>query len=509
MKPRMWAGGPSKWGQWVIGTSIVGMLAMFGSVAKADVHVGVNVGVGGGGRGTQVDAAFTILNRGPVHEAYAEPVVFDPSPGVIVPIQPPELLNEAPPQMAPTGADVAWIPGYWAWDDERSNYIWISGVWRNITPGQQFVPGYWRQVPGGSQWVPGFWQSASVRQVQYLPPPPQSIEVAPTVIPGPNQIWVPGVWLWKGTGYVWRPGYWIMAQENWVWVPDHYTWTPAGYVFVAGYWDYALPRRGVLLAPVLVPQQVIAMRAVIVQPRIAYTPTVAINVNVFVGQLFSRPSQGHYYFGDYFDKKYFTGGIYPAYSFHESKYGYDPVFANYLIRQQGSRADVISRLREDYHYRRDNPAARPPRLYLDLRQLEGRRDVNPRLANWTNMAQSLDRFAQQTNQPMKFQSLPKDRMDSFRQTVDKTRQFQTQRSQLEAQQASPSRGGAISSPSSPSISRNPAGPTTVNPPRQEVRPEVRPGPTTPSTPARPGTPSTPSTSVKPGPTTPAKPATPV
>ena len=53
------------------------------------------------------------------------------------------------PPRSPQGADVEWIPGYWAWDDERNDYLWISGIWRDIPPGRQWVPGYWSQVDGG------------------------------------------------------------------------------------------------------------------------------------------------------------------------------------------------------------------------------------------------------------------------------------------------------------------------------------------------------------------------
>src|SRR3954464_7569699 len=64
-------------------------------------------------------AGVEVLTRGPVHEAFAETVTFDPQPGVIVPKMPPAPIEELPPQQRPAGANVAWISGYWAWDDER------------------------------------------------------------------------------------------------------------------------------------------------------------------------------------------------------------------------------------------------------------------------------------------------------------------------------------------------------------------------------------------------------
>src|SRR5581483_1636341 len=93
-----------------------------------------------------------VLTRGPVHEAFAEPVVFDPQPRPIVPKAPPPPIDELPPDQKPEGDQVQWIPGYWSWDDERDDFIWISGLWRLPPPGRQWVPGYWNQVEGGYQW---------------------------------------------------------------------------------------------------------------------------------------------------------------------------------------------------------------------------------------------------------------------------------------------------------------------------------------------------------------------
>ena len=84
-----------------------------------------------------------VLTRGPVHEAFAETVTFDPQPGVVAARAPPEAIEELPPEQRPEGANVAWIPGYWGWDDERADFLWVSGIWRALPPGRQWVPGYW------------------------------------------------------------------------------------------------------------------------------------------------------------------------------------------------------------------------------------------------------------------------------------------------------------------------------------------------------------------------------
>ena len=71
------------------------------------------------------------LTRGPVHEAFASPTVADPKPGLTVPKAPPADIKEQPPEFQPEGVNVQWFPGYWAWDEDRDDFIWISGAWRD------------------------------------------------------------------------------------------------------------------------------------------------------------------------------------------------------------------------------------------------------------------------------------------------------------------------------------------------------------------------------------------
>src|SRR6476660_1603298 len=95
-----------------------------------------------------------VLTRGPVHEAFAETITFNPQPGMEAPKTPPAAIEEVPPQQRPEGRNVSWIPGYWGWDDERNDFLWISGIYRNAPPKQTWVSGYWSQVAGGYQWTP-------------------------------------------------------------------------------------------------------------------------------------------------------------------------------------------------------------------------------------------------------------------------------------------------------------------------------------------------------------------
>jgi hypothetical protein len=101
-----------------------------------------------------------VLTRGPVHEAFAETVSLNPQPGPVVPKAAPEAIEELPPDQKPEGDNVAWIPGYWSWDEERRDFLWVSGIWRVLPPGRQWVPSYWRDARGGQQWVGGYWADA-------------------------------------------------------------------------------------------------------------------------------------------------------------------------------------------------------------------------------------------------------------------------------------------------------------------------------------------------------------
>src|SRR5262245_38977465 len=281
-----------------------------------------------------------VLARGPVHEAYAS--TFEtPSATPIVPQDPPELIEELPPDEKPAGDNVQWMPGYWHWDEERSDFIWISGFWRAPPPHRAWVPGSWRQAQGGWQWVAGFWQDTTPVQqaeavtqpeIEYLPTPPASIEAGPA-IPAPSEthIYVPGCWLWRGH-YVWRPGFWIAHRPGWIWCPAHYRWTPVGYVYVGGYWDYTLAARGVLYAPVYFD------RRVVVRPAFVYTPTYVVSEPCMVGALFVRRGWGCYYFGDYFEARYVNTGYVawcaPAIGVTVvvgRGYHYDPLWSHYSV----------------------------------------------------------------------------------------------------------------------------------------------------------------------------------
>ena len=118
---------------------------------------------------------------GLVHEAYASPTVFAAQAGAPVPKEPPQAIEELPPEQKPEGDNVQWINGYFAYDDQKGDFYWVSGIWRIPPDGYRWVPGYWSQVEGGYVRISGFWAPATSEEINYLPPPPQSLEAGPNV----------------------------------------------------------------------------------------------------------------------------------------------------------------------------------------------------------------------------------------------------------------------------------------------------------------------------------------
>ncbi len=229
------------------------------------------------------DEGIEVLARGPVHEAYAEPISQAARATPLVAKQPPALLDEVPADQKPEG-DVQWIPGYWAWDDDRNDFLWVSGFWRLPPPGRDWIPGRWAGVDGGWQWVPGLWAESDQQELVYYPPPPDQVDAGPSVpAPTTTSVFVPGNWIYRETRYAWRPGFWCDYRPGWVWIPAHYVWTPAGYLFVEGYWDYPLRERGLLFAPVSIDFGLAS------RPHWSYRPRYVVNDDCLLTALFVNP----------------------------------------------------------------------------------------------------------------------------------------------------------------------------------------------------------------------------
>lgn len=312
------------------------------------------------------------LTRGPLHEAFAQPIAMGDEDQLVIAQRPPNPIEEIPPEEKPEGDSVVWIAGYWQWDNELSDFIWVSGCWRAVPPGTAWVPGYWRQTNQGFEWVAGFWKNADTRRIVYQAPPPETLERGPTThAPGDDWIWVPGCWVWQSSffwqpgRYAWRPGFWLTARPDWVWVSAHYVYTPQGCVFVEGYWDYSLERRGTVFLPVhCLPEARLRVGFV-------FSPYLVFEVGFLTQNLFCSQERHHYYYGDYYGERYLSQGYRPW--FEPSRRGrcYEPIFAHEQWRHREDR-DWVQRQRSAYEYRRDHDDARPPRTYRGMEERSGR-----------------------------------------------------------------------------------------------------------------------------------------
>jgi hypothetical protein len=325
------------------------------------------------------EPGFETLMRGPLHEAFAEPIAWEPSSGLIVSREPPEDINELPPEYQPEVQDAIWISGYWGWDEDRNDFIWISGVLRVPPAGQRWVPGYWHAVDQGWQWVQGFWVDETVSTIEYLPSPPASLEIGPiSPSPGSDYFYIPGHWSQASSNYRWNVGYWHALQEDFIWIPCHYVWTPRGCVFVDGYWDRRLPLRGLCFAPLSVSV------ATYSKPGWCYRPRVVLNSQAVLHNLFVQPTYCHYMFGDYYGVSTARRRIVPIHEHHQRRGACDPLLSFYTAYNARQGQDLIgwySRMHSDLSR---NPAKRPPQVWSP-------HDLHDRhLANATRSVGGLD-----------------------------------------------------------------------------------------------------------------------
>jgi hypothetical protein len=222
-------------------------------------------------------------------------------------------------------------------------------------PGQRWLPGHWQEVQAGWLWVSGFWTPDATQQVQYLPPPPPTLEQGPSApAPDMNSVYIPGCWVYTETRYLWRPGHWIGYRPDWIWIPAYYIWTPTGCLFVDGYWDHPLDQRGFLFAPCRFDLRLwLGLRR-------PYIPELVIQPDFLMGALFVRLANRHFYFGDYFDPLYERRGFVAWPDYHPTPRVFDPGFAYYRHMHAGDPRWEPA-LHELYTARRGGEVPRPPR----------------------------------------------------------------------------------------------------------------------------------------------------
>jgi WXXGXW repeat (2 copies) len=298
---------------------------------------------------------YEVLTRGPVHEAFAGPVNYRPEPGLVAPKSPPEPIDEAPPDQRPAGGDIRWMPGYWQFDGEEKDYLWVSGFWRDVPPGRRWVPGAWQEAADGWHRAAGFWAAADAEAIEYIPHPPASVDAGPsTPPPQATDVYVPGCWVWREVRFFWRPGFWCDYHPDWLWSPAHYCWTPGGCVFVEGFWDHPYHMRGLLFAPIRLAPGGLAF---------TYVPRYVVQTDFLMTALFVGPARHQYCFGDYYGEAYDRLGFVAWINYQPSRRTIDPGFGYYrtAYRQQPAWEQNLTAL---YAGRRSGEVARPPRTLV-------------------------------------------------------------------------------------------------------------------------------------------------
>ena len=376
------------------------------------------------------DANYSLLTLEQVHQAFATPASHNPVEQPVIQQKPPQPIKELLPEHKPSGNNVIWIPGYWAFDQNEKDFIWISGLWRNVPPGRQWVPGYWHEVDGGFRWVPGSWVRASAN-VSFYPKPPNSLERGPSSRrPSANHFYVPGCWVYRNNDFQWRPGYWAPYQRDWVWVPARYTPAANGYVFSEGYWDYRLDRRGQLFAPVRFRNDAYA------RSDFRFGPTAVIDSNArLLLHLFVRPQRGDYVFGDYYD-----GGATPWFEYHGRGNGYDPL----LVHYQGRETDFLNRVQGWHKYFAGHPEYRPRHTLADQLAFAKQHQQFQYLQQ-SSLGNTIDQLIADNGNTNDFVEVGADQIERLTGIADQVRQVRQQRLQLESEVAASASGAANAS----------------------------------------------------------------
>jgi hypothetical protein len=366
------------------------------------------------------------LTHGPIHEAFAAPTNVDPTPGPLVAKQPPAAIEEEPPALKAEGA--VWIPGYWEWDDEMKDFIWVSGNWRIPPPGMRWVPTYWVEAEGGWQRVPGFWISADAGELEYREMPPESLEAGPSgPAPADDYFWIPGTWNYYDTGYRWRPGYWSPYQANWIWCPARWVWTPAGCVYTAGYWDHRVPYRGSLFAPIYF------RTALYLEPGFRYRPWCVVPTDNLFIHLWYRPRFHCYYFGNYYGPGY--AGWIPWYrcGWGDHRRHYDPLVAWCRTHYHRQGIDYINRIDGWHRHFAAREDLRPPRTWREQVNLIGRADVDVDVRSSQRiLGADLRDLARKGDLPIQLTRLDDTQREALNQVNEQLRDLRTQRVKVEA-----------------------------------------------------------------------------
>jgi len=386
-----------------------------------------------------------VLTRGPIHEAFAQPVIQEPVAPTPIQKEPPPPIAEEPPQERPDIENAQWIPGYWAWDAEREQFLWVSGVYRVAPQGRTFVPGYWENTPQGWRWIAGFWSDPNQQELPYTPEPPAPIESVQGPAPDENSIYIPGNWIYRNDRFIWRGGYWSAARPGRVWTPSQYYWTPNGYLFNDGFWDEPYDMRGLAYAPVYFNQPLWN------NPGWRYRPNFVVSFGAFFDSAFICGNG--FYFGNYYGPQYARFGFRPWY---QGRGRYDPVFAYHGWQNHRNNPNWINNVQQTYGERNAGRGNLPPRNFAQQTAFVNAKKGGPIVAP----------AAQFQNDKIRLVKATPTQLDDQRLNGQRTREIAANRQQQEiaaTKKGNPNVGNRVNEPRTLNLPTVLA--TKTNPPR--------------------------------------------
>ncbi len=250
---------------------------------------------------------YDILLQGPLHEAFGQFHDRSRQLQMMASYEPPPPLDEQKPSREPGGKNRRWLSGYWAWHDLLADFVWVSGMYREVPPGRKWQAGFWTEVDGNFIRIPGFWAQTGDSPSNYLPTPPASRESGPDrPAASEDSFWLPGHWAFDGGEYKWKKGFWTQRQSQWLWEPARYVWTPKGYLFVSGYWDYEPTIRGQLYAAIGVPASLLQRSSFRYQAVHQIQPAPNLLLHLFV-----QTADGSFHWGDSYGEAFRQTGLIP------------------------------------------------------------------------------------------------------------------------------------------------------------------------------------------------------
>ena len=356
--------------------------------------------------------------------------------------EPPQPIQEMPPDQKPAGQNIQWIPGYWAGTSRATTSSGSAASGASRRPIVSGFPATGTKSTGATSGSrePGF---RSVRETRAKPavvlaPAPAEPRSRSQHAPALSQRELDSRLLVLASVGIrlaarilgGRPAQLDLDARALCLDPE---WLSLR----AGYWDLPVANRGLMFAPVYYPQPVYA------QPNFVFTPSIGIVGSAVTANLFVQASTNQYMFGNFYAQNFVSVGITPWFSFSFATgppLFYDPLFSYYAVINVRQNPGWVAAVREQYVLRRDRVELRPPNTYIEqTRIIERNVNItrNVTVVDHRELAMPLSRLAADpvAGRGMRMVKVEEAERQQFRQQVAQLHQFREQRVQQEREGA--------------------------------------------------------------------------